>query len=52
MIAGVALAHNLRVPEIRFGVLERMSAGSFGGHLLLLLAVSTSPRILGGAVSI
>ncbi len=42
----------LRVPETRFGVLGRMSAGSFGGHLLLLLAVSTSPRILGGAVSI
>src|SRR5439155_21037204 len=38
-----------RVPETRFGVLARMWAGSFGDHLLLLLAVSTSPRADGAA---
>ena len=35
----------VRVPETRFGVSERASAGSSGGHLMLLLAVSTPPRI-------
>src|ERR1017187_1611015 len=40
----------LRVPETRFGVSERTSAGSSGGHLMLLLAVSTPPRIGGVAL--
>jgi hypothetical protein len=43
---------NLRVPETRFGVSERTSAGSSGGHLMLLLAVSMPPRIGGVALPI
>jgi hypothetical protein len=30
---------SLRVPETQFGVSERASAGSSGGHLMLLLAI-------------
>jgi hypothetical protein len=42
----------LRVPETRFGVSERMSAGSSGADLMLLLAVSTPPRVGGVALPI
>jgi putative transposase len=40
-----AAAFSVRVPETRFGVSERVLAGSSGAYLMLLLAVSTSPRV-------
>jgi hypothetical protein len=46
------LIATLRVPETRFGPLERLLAGSSGAYLMRLLAVSTPPWIGGVALPV